>query len=67
MGQILTDIPIQETIYSDVMAAVEACSASAAAVATLPKEQPRPEQGGERITEDWLYSLSDGECLWRFR
>ncbi|KAH7904657.1 hypothetical protein BJ138DRAFT_1183994 [Hygrophoropsis aurantiaca] len=28
---------------------------------------PRPVQGGERITEAWLRSLTDRECLWQFR
>ncbi|RDX51173.1 hypothetical protein OH76DRAFT_354933 [Lentinus brumalis] len=27
----------------------------------------RPEQGGQRITRVWLESLSQRECLWRFR
>ncbi|KAJ7347929.1 hypothetical protein DFH08DRAFT_618353, partial [Mycena albidolilacea] len=27
----------------------------------------RPEQGGQRITEDWLRSLRSRDCLWRFR
>jgi hypothetical protein len=29
--------------------------------------QPRPEIGGQRITEDWLHSLKESDCLWRFR
>ncbi|KAF7336520.1 DDE Tnp4 domain-containing protein [Mycena sanguinolenta] len=29
--------------------------------------QPRPEQGGHRITEAWLYSLRRPDCVWRFR
>ncbi|KAJ7711834.1 hypothetical protein B0H16DRAFT_1258684, partial [Mycena metata] len=28
---------------------------------------PRPEQGGHRITEEWLRSLKSRDCLWRFR
>jgi hypothetical protein len=28
---------------------------------------PRPEQGGQRITVDWLNSLGNRDCLWRFR
>lgn len=29
--------------------------------------RPRPEQGGERITTEFLLSLSNRECVWRFR
>jgi hypothetical protein len=28
---------------------------------------PRPEQGGQRITPEWLNSLTSRDCLWRFR
>ncbi|KAJ7203302.1 hypothetical protein GGX14DRAFT_297756, partial [Mycena pura] len=28
---------------------------------------PRPQQGGHRITEEYLTSLSPGDCVWRFR
>ncbi|CAK5276153.1 unnamed protein product [Mycena citricolor] len=28
---------------------------------------PRPEQGGQRITEEWLSGLTNRDCLWRFR
>ena len=28
---------------------------------------PRPEQGGQRITLNWLHSLSEESCLWQFR
>lgn len=28
---------------------------------------PRPEQGGRRITKDFLLSLSERECLYHFR
>ncbi|KAJ7134493.1 hypothetical protein C8R44DRAFT_572002, partial [Mycena epipterygia] len=27
----------------------------------------RPEQGGQRITADWLHSLRSRDCQWRFR
>jgi hypothetical protein len=27
----------------------------------------RPEQGGQRITQDWLHSLKSRDCIWRFR
>jgi ferredoxin len=64
-GQILSDIPVQQNIYSNAAAAIEACSSCAATVSA--GEQPRPEQGGERITEDYLLSLSEGDCLWRFK
>ena len=30
-------------------------------------DRPRPTQGGERISVDWLQTLTDRECLWRFR
>jgi hypothetical protein len=29
--------------------------------------KPRPEQGGQRITEDWLCSLKSRDCQRRFR
>jgi hypothetical protein len=32
-----------------------------------PRERAYPEQGGERISETWLQSLSDRDCRWRFR
>lgn len=41
-----------------------------AAVALEDEERtqpPRPGMGGQRITEEWLRSLSSRECLWRFR
>lgn len=28
---------------------------------------PRPSQGGERITEEWLRGLPTEHCLWQFR
>jgi hypothetical protein len=28
---------------------------------------PRPEQGGQHITPDWLRSLKNRDCIWRFR
>ena len=28
---------------------------------------PRPSQAGDRIMDEWLLSLTDEECLWRFR
>jgi hypothetical protein len=30
------------------------------------ESQARPEIGGQRITDDWLRSLTDKDCLWRF-
>jgi hypothetical protein len=30
-------------------------------------ERARPEQGGQRITEEWLRSLKNRDCQWRFR
>jgi hypothetical protein len=32
-----------------------------------PKEKPRPKIGGHRITEEYLQSISEAECIWRFR
>src|ERR1700736_4870154 len=31
------------------------------------RKTPRPEQVGERISATWLQSISDRDCLWRFR
>ena len=33
----------------------------------LGQERPRPDQGGERITERFLRRLGHSECVWRFR
>jgi hypothetical protein len=30
-------------------------------------EQAQPEQGGQCITEEWLHSLKNCDCQWRFR
>jgi hypothetical protein len=30
-------------------------------------ERARPDQGGQHITEEWLRSLNNRECEWRFR
>jgi hypothetical protein len=65
MGQISTDIPIQQMNYLNITAATEAFCGSAVSLPT--EELPHPEQGGERITEDWLFSLTDSESKWRFR
>jgi hypothetical protein len=32
-----------------------------------PDGLPRPEQGGQCITDEWLMSLKDQDSLWRFR
>jgi hypothetical protein len=32
-----------------------------------PVPRAYPEIGGEHITEEWLRSLTDRDCLWRFR
>src|SRR6266481_7621017 len=37
------------------------------AVAADTKAPPRPQQGGERITETYLQELTEAECIWRFR
>jgi hypothetical protein len=34
---------------------------------SLPKVIPHPEQGGERITPEYLGLISEAECIWRFR
>ncbi|EPQ55484.1 hypothetical protein GLOTRDRAFT_93696 [Gloeophyllum trabeum ATCC 11539] len=31
------------------------------------RERARPEQGGQRITQEWLQSLRSRDCQWRFR
>ena len=33
----------------------------------MEREQPRPEQGGQHISKEWLYSLKSRDCLWCFR
>jgi hypothetical protein len=67
-GQILSDIPVYQYICSHIAATLEICGTITVAAALLHGEESnRPELGGERITEDWLRSLSDRECLWRFR
>src|SRR6266481_9705863 len=37
------------------------------AVAADTKAPPCPQQGGERITETYLWELTEAECIWRFR
>src|SRR6266481_5525084 len=37
------------------------------AVAANTKVPPRPQQGGEQITETYLRELTEAECIWRFR
>jgi hypothetical protein len=32
-----------------------------------PKTKPHPEIGGQRLTEEYVESLSEAECIWRFR
>lgn len=34
---------------------------------TLHPSYPHPELGGQRITTEWLDTISDEEALWRFR
>ena len=46
---------------------VEACEREWMRKHNARRERPRPTQGGERISEDWLRGLSDRECLWQFR
>ena len=31
------------------------------------KLRASPEIGGQRITKEWLHSLQDRDCVWRFR
>lgn len=65
--------PIPPLLQAPYQAAVFAClqeAANAERVTALLSEKagpPRPEQGGQRITEEWLRSLKDRDCLWRFR
>src|SRR6266481_7405175 len=37
------------------------------AVAADTKAPPHPQQGGERITETYLWELTEAECIWQFR
>ena len=37
------------------------------AVAADTKVPPHPQQGGERITETYLWEITEAECIWRFR
>jgi hypothetical protein len=32
-----------------------------------PQTKPHPEIGGQRLTEEYVESLSEAECVWRFR
>jgi hypothetical protein len=42
-------------------------STIAATTSQIQPTPPRPDQGGERITLNWLHALSEENCLWRFR
>src|SRR6266481_108433 len=37
------------------------------AVAADTKAPPHPQQGGEQITETYLWELTEAECIWQFR
>src|SRR6266481_5782983 len=37
------------------------------AVAADTKVPPHPQQGGEQITETYLWELTEAECMWQFR
>lgn len=42
-------------------------AAGTATAAALAHKKAQPEQGGERITDKYLESISEAECIWRFR
>ena len=53
----------------DLAATAVACETHRAQrrAAKRAKERAQPEQGGQRISEAWLRTLSPQDCLWRFR
>ncbi|KAJ7112543.1 hypothetical protein C8R44DRAFT_677100, partial [Mycena epipterygia] len=55
----LEDPPGSSTVHAALAAQLEE--------AHTEPERARPEQGGFRITPDWLYTLKPRDCLYRFR
>ena len=43
------------------------CESAREARRKAHRDVPRPEIGGQRITDEWLASLKDREVKWRFR
>ena len=62
--------PLAETQQNGILTkfttVIQSFAISATAIANS-YSPPLPDQGGQRITDEWLLSLSDRECLWRFR
>ncbi|KAF7345785.1 DDE Tnp4 domain-containing protein [Mycena venus] len=58
---VLQEPPSPTAIYAGVAANLEEASRHA------EPERARPEQGGERITTAWLYTLKPRDILYRFR
>lgn len=50
--------------HEEILAAADVLEREGFLRTTLP---PRPQQGGRRITKEWLNGLGDRDCLWRFR
>ena len=72
LAQPLPLLPLLQTAtQASVMSYLSQPSDSARIAALLQASStsniPRPEQGGQRITEEWLTSLSNRDCQWRFR
>lgn len=61
-----SDAPVfsAEPEYAQIATAAEALEREGYIRSTL---EARPEQGGCRITQEWLEGLSQRDCLWQFR
>jgi hypothetical protein len=62
----LAGIPLQHSLLANRSQVLEACCTAADTVPSI-QDSPRPEQGGDRITEAFLHRLGPWECRWRFR
>lgn len=64
----MVDSPIQQGYILDRLAVFEACAAVGASSAAALGERtfPRPQQGGDHITKEWLYALPERNCLYWF-
>ena len=66
--QVATQASILALVYGTQAADIDCVTGLMEIVHARPMDgPPRPEQGGQRITPEWLNSLSNRDCLWRFR